>query len=305
MTTLTITEKGFRFLDLPKELRSKVLFCTGLVIPPARLTLPDGPRFAGDLEIHCNIQHISGFFVRGARRTWDLKDTKHFDFPGALFRVSKLIRTESMEVMFSYNRLCLCCSFQKDLEWLQQFPRDMLQKVRKLDLVVNEEELYRWAYNHDEKDLFSRASPLLSFINDNFNIPRLFLSFDGQGEERGSWSMNVSPGHALDFWDELGRHVKTIIGNRLERFNVYLTKVPEPGWNEHHLKYPDWEKVIEQDVMGPEYDSAARGKAPRDFRRPGFPHQMGPGWRLVGGRMWPEDDGKGPLQFSWSWEEDP
>ena len=97
------------------------------------------------------------------------------DFPGALFRVSKQIRHEALSVLFSSNRICLCCDdFRDSLEWLQLFPEQYLRMIRKLDIVRPYITLVL-IDDLKQKETMEHFEALMAFIAANTEVPQLFL----------------------------------------------------------------------------------------------------------------------------------
>ena len=349
MLDSTVEDPPFRFLDLPNELRRRILWYTDLVIPN---NVVDGLE---DLEIHFNYTSEKFYVKRYQIQEWEgsrivdenedpneenedesdengenSAENAHEDeendykggnetsieenedeveigdegesnvdcddetygprlhLPTALFRVSKLVKDEALDVLFFYNRLSLCCTFQKNLEWLRRIPQVLLKRVRKLDLVIHRRDLPFKEYEKEEETTEADSGDLLDFIGASFNLERLFLSLVRRWEI-GTPMVLCDRSYALrpkQLFLAFCSKVKKYLRPALKRFHVYSCL---HGSMEGHL---------ERIVMGPSFDSFEFGKVPYNFRDCLVPHKAVtiyarfsfPGEEL---RPYPEDDRKG------------
>lgn len=296
-------DQPFRFLDLPKELRLEIL---GLVVGFCDLEIyfnnltkkfhvdsEQDHGYEGEGESESGDEHTALNKIEDER--WDERSSvdaygnPRLRFPAALFRVSKCIKDEALNVLFSQNRLCLCCTFERDLQWLMTIPKDLLEKVRKLDLVIHKSEVLFWKYDKSsEHDILPHFKNLVQFIAMNFELSVLFLSLDGQHERRESVvTQGVLANASAIFWLQLCSLGKTHLRPTLKRFHAYC------------MINSDMEQGLEKRVMGSSFNSFEFGKIPYRLRLLGVPHRLNVEAWVLGNcevRPFPEDDSKGVLK---------
>ena len=273
----------FRFLDLPKELRLHVLWFTSLVIPYDTIAGVD------DIEICHNVDEGGFYYIKSEFDVGEKNDgsIKQIQIPVDLFTVCKLVRNEATEVLFSKNRITLCCEYGLCLEWLQTVPRDCLRHIRKLDLVID------LPSNLCRQTTDQRLSPsilksfemLIDFIAQNLNLSRLFLSLNSRRfRDLTEECRRTGPSK---LWSSLTATVQGYLGPSLGQFGLYCDYAPDTE--------DEWEKA----VMGPAYSSREYGKIPSAFRCLRRPHRLDLSRAIAGNlesRAFPEDDGKGLLK---------
>ncbi|KAL9127901.1 MAG: hypothetical protein Q9217_003311 [Psora testacea] len=233
------TSQSLPWNDLPKEIRLGILSSTDLVdrywssnqiIPPQR----------------------DGFEIEAA-------------VPSALFRVRKLIYSETTEI-FSRNRFILSSDFAANRYFLCTLPSTVAQHLRTIDLEISFEQLYdmRRLDSQIARDWESLVASIASLLQ----LPKVWLSIDAGHMWETMMRMNDQPDHDYAWlrtsyakiFDPLYQHLR---GAGLRKFHVFSC------W------WLDNESAVEREVMGLGCDSGAEGKPSRKERNPRYPHIEG------------------------------
>ena len=179
-------------------------------------------------------------------------------FPIALFTVSKQMYEDACEVFWS-QRFVLQGTFTETALWLRNLGEHHTSKIKKMDLVVEREQvraLAEYVLLGDDEDRFTlqHLRSLLKAIRLTCNLEKLWLSVNLE------WSRD-STEHWLRV--HLQRTCKVLFilmveniqgEHRLARFQILLSWCPES------------EDATEKAVMGGGYDSAREGKVAFDDR---------------------------------------
>ena len=280
-------EKPLRFFDLPWEIRRNILLHTNLVNPNV------SNNGLAEVKIRCSLR-IKQFYLE----RHDEPAGSAIWVPYTLFRVSKKMRDEALEVLFLENRVRLDCTFSQGLRWLKSVPRESLNSTRKLDIHLRfEQSLEEFMAKRKTEQCCKAFEDLITFVAAHCRKERLFLSLiTGDCLLTDGWMIAdfasvVVHGNHYAVWTLMADSVKRHLCPGLARFQVFdaMKSRLETG--------------VEKFVMGEEYDSAALSKIPqslRDFTFPRFyPHIMGPTKCRKEGSRWrasPEDDGEGAVK---------
>lgn len=183
--------------------------------------------------------------------------------PGALLRVSKLFFSESIEIFFSRNRFILSGDFAVTRCFLLDLPPVVAQHLRIVDLEISLQQL------QDMRNVDSQTARdwevLVASVASLLRLPKVWLSIDAgdmrdvplatndRGIEDDTYLHTSYP----KIFNPLYQHLR---GAVLRKFRVFL------------CYWPDYEELVEREVMGPDYESSAEGKPSWKERRPRNPH---------------------------------
>lgn len=186
--------------------------------------------------------------------------------PGALFRVSKLMHSETTEIFFSKNRFILSGDFAVNRGFLSSLSPAAVKHLRIVDLQISFEQLCDM--RNQDSQVARDWEALVASIASLLQLPKMWLSIDARKIWLSMMMLNNDGDHDYAWlhtsysrlFDPLYRHLK---GAGLRRFHVYLC-----WWH-------DYEGAAEREVMGPDYDSYAEGKTSLVERNPRYPNIEG------------------------------
>ena len=246
---------GFRFMDLPKELRLEIIGFTDLV---ARLS---------------SYRHADGFLIQPYKwneRRGRIKEFHSlscsrrsvcncgwcYTFPSGLFKVSRQFSMEASEVFYSVNRFIIRGHPNQKLMFFMAQPPEMLRRIRFLDLYFTDDDLTIFK-SQEPRDLWDQ---LIEWISENMMISNLVLSLDF-GFSGATWEYGV---------DDQKHHSDSEICRRLAKPLRRLNGLA--GFHVFLVCNPDMESEMEKAAMGEDYDSEKHGKIPHTERDYRFPH---------------------------------
>ena len=159
---------AFRLMELPEELRLRILEFTDLVLPSGcylRFNRIGMCHYGNDPNGHCACLS---------------NDRKSRQVPTALFYTSRQLSLEAREVLFSCNKLyftnCLCELVSHYLEPQGSY---LLGKIRRMEFVFCEWQFFDEMWH---VLLFADAWRLLiEFIAQNLNVSNLSILIDARG----------------------------------------------------------------------------------------------------------------------------
>ena len=97
-----------------------------------------------------------------------------YQFPVALFQVSRQMHQEAIEVLCSENRFILSGDITENIAWLQALSPTALRNIRRLDILAGENQINGWVIG----DYRAELNSLIMFIKDNLLISNLWLTID-------------------------------------------------------------------------------------------------------------------------------
>ncbi|MCJ1476181.1 hypothetical protein MMC13_004846 [Lambiella insularis] len=161
-----------------------------------------------------------------------------------LFRVSRQLNAEARSLFFSENHFILDGGFQDMLQWLKRIPKDMLEQIRSIELILPSiSSVIPW--HGVNQSLLSSWNSVIDLTGETFNMSNLFLvvnlGIKRAGDETGD--METFPDTYKLFILEPLRRLRG-----LRRFYAFLANAKE------------MEVEIEKAVMGEDYDSEIEGK---------------------------------------------
>ena len=260
--------KSFRFLDLPRELRSLILWHTDLVAPSIlhwRQYYSTKPLLkinqwearhhaccmrctdAGE-ACCCAVRHAA--FSSASCSCWR--------YPSALFLVSKEFYKEAMEIFFRSNTFMIWAeSWNGDPgpEYLEPSDRPELTLFQRLPSQSLKH--LRWVKSSftggESLVLWRKLTDFLSHSLDTSNLTVGLECTDPSGEDFG-WDMEEED--ALDVFQNFAAAFQ--FKHPLKDFFVYLPLPAQSGVPPELCA--EWERTLERQVMGVQYDAEARGK---------------------------------------------
>ncbi len=173
----------------------------------------------------------------------------------SIFLVSKDIRTDALSILFATHRIILTDGHCEILAWLRAQPVDLLSRIRMLDLLFDENDVYK---ANDTPTSSFAWKDLVNFIATHLNLHRLFLSIDLSWHQGRNISTEAEADNAVRSYRTIAVPLYQLRG--LHRFHVFLPS---------HF---DMEAIVEQVVMGLKYESTLDGKTPAALRDWSDPH---------------------------------
>ena len=253
----------FRLMDLPPEIRLRVLEFSPLVIRPLPNLLCDSlPIDDGECFVRTAPGKCCGR-CPGSHCTCPSPTCRCYAFGSALFYTCRQLSLEAREACFSNNRLQFMGNPRLNLEkMLSRQPRPLLQLVREVEYCFSEVELA--GFDPAEEEVSSELPPewaeFVRFISNNLNVSNLNLSVDA-GAAYDAWVTTSMPQKNLLFlrgvYDAIVQPLRELKG--LKNLFIYWPV------------FPDLETEAERRVMGEGYDAYQHGKAPLKERNPFHP----------------------------------
>ncbi|MCJ1330273.1 hypothetical protein MMC10_006956 [Thelotrema lepadinum] len=251
---VTESSTSFPFLRLPKEIRLQVLRHSDLV--DSRFGSPFQQQLVykhGRLKIRSHHADTSEHTSQGSC------DFCPYILSGSLLRVNKQLRNEAFEIMITHNLLILNSGHTRNLEFLQALPTVTRNRIRHLDLKFNHG--VDFAGEQDSECCFLSNFPdfdrLIGYISDHLSLSQLHLSLDLLEPWWGIVLNNpcTTPIQAA-LWlraiKRISQPLHTL--HKLKQFHVFLPV------------HSNYEYIMEQAALGPDYDSRNDGKVPLQAR---------------------------------------
>ena len=262
----TSPSRSSPFTSLPTELKREILRDTGLVMSDYPFRSPQGLTIASG-----NPTDIRGsLWCCGrcsgpdheycyCRVVWKRSPACHcFSFPRQLFTINREVSYLAREITFSENRLYLAGNVDANRRWLMRQPIALLSKIRALDLVITDKELYLWK-GADNERAGQMWTDLVATIENRLNLNNLTLSINT----------------ALVHEQRMAKHFHVYtddIHNSSELHKKLTTAITAPlvarrnfrSLRDFFVFWPLFDSVeaeVEKRVMGSRYKSEMRGKA--------------------------------------------
>ena len=244
----------FPFLRLPKEIRLLVLKYSDLV----------DSRFGSWYQQPLLYKHgrlkVPGLHANFSCHTSETScDFCPHIMSGSLLRVNKQLHDEAFEVLITSNLLILNSGHVKNLEFLQSLSPLIRNRIQHLDLKFNYD--FDFADGEDFWCCFFWNFPdfdrLINYISNNLRLEQLHLTLDMLAIYDDVFWGNAycTPAIAALWLRALKRISKPLPKLRgLQKFHVFSAV---------HAEY---EHIMEQVAMGPDYDSHQDGKVPLEDR---------------------------------------
>ena len=251
---VTKASASFPFLRLPKEIRLQVLRHSDLVDSRS------GSPFQQSLVYKHGRLKICSIHADTSQHTGSEScDSCPHILSGSILRTNKQLYDEGFEIMVSRNLLILHSGHTRNLEFLQSLPPVIRNRIGHLDLKFN--------YDIDfarEEDLeccfltnFPEFDRLVGYISNHLCLSRLHLSLDLL-EPYWGIVLNIpcaTPTRAALWLRAIKRISQPLHKLRgLKKFHVFLPV------------HSNYEYIMEQAALGPDYDSRNDGKVPLQDR---------------------------------------
>ena len=252
MKIIKTPPKACYLMELPVELRTRILQLTDLVVRPR----PHLQDYSAELNFIDGRFQLADLWPKHRNQCTPAKPCDHFLFASPLFLTCRQLSWEAREVYLSSNILRFSDDPALTLErFFRPQPRQLLQRIRHIEFVLYDNDLFQLAYRRE------RVRPvwdaLVSFIAQNLDVGNLVVSIDA-GFPYDDWIVQPigweSLVYVLDAFAELTKSLLRLRG--LRSFFVYMPVF-------HRV-----EAMMEKAVMGLNYDSAALGRLPVAKRHP-------------------------------------
>ncbi|CAH0028460.1 unnamed protein product [Clonostachys rhizophaga] len=263
--------EGFRFFDLPREIRLQILWHTNT--GPSSDFLADAHTnrvLNGKFDHRYPLADLHPLTKNAVRlccldcsftKSHCLCPSKHASYnpscrcqvlPLELFLTSRQMYLDASEIFYSQNPFHFQGPFTKTLSVLENMPVRLLKRLRRITFDLDSQKIFLW--NHF--NYYSQWRKLIRFLGKYCNPSNLLISI----------TTTDHPATAMGFGSEEDRED---IMRHIYNVYVYVVRAVKkwlPGLQDFHLFFSIYlklEAVLEKFIMGPEYDSSHGNRYPK------------------------------------------